>query len=177
MELGFIGTGTITAAMVTGLRQDGGKEPSILLSPRNQAVASDLSQRFPRVGVAGSNQEVLDACDTVVLAVRPQIAREVLGELRFRPEHHAISVISGFSVRTLSGLVAPAQRITRAVPLPSAAKRRCPTAVYPGDGAAMELFGRLGTAFAARTEQEFDALCTATATLASYFGFAGGVAT
>lgn len=126
--------------------------------------------------MASSNQEVVDDCETVVVAVRPQITESVLSELRFRPDHIVISLVSGFSVRRLCGLVAPATSVTRAVPLPSAAKRRSPTAIYPRHRETVELFALLGAAFAVDTESEFDALCTATATMATYFAFADGAA-
>ncbi len=175
MSLGFLGTGAITSAMVTGLSATR-DEYSIVLSPRNGLVAADLARRFPNVVIASSNQAVVDACETVVIAVRPQIAEEVLKELRFSADQNVVSVVSGFPVARLAGLVAPAAKITRAVPLPSAARRGSPTAIYPRDGLTVELFGLLGEAFAVNTEREFDALCTVTATMATYFALAGGVA-
>lgn len=174
-RLGFLGTGTITSAMVTGLNA-ARSEYAMLLSPRNEAIAGDLARRFPNVAVASSNQAVVDACETVVIAVRPQIAEEVLKTLRFSADQNVISVVSGFPVARLTALVAPAAKITRAVPLPSAARRGSPTAIYPRDGVTVELFGLLGEAFAVDTERGFDALCTVTATMAAYFAFAGGAA-
>ncbi len=175
MRLGFLGTGTITSAMVTGLSafKD---EYALVLSPRNGVIAEDLARRFPNVAIASSNQAVVDACESVVLAVRPQIAEGVLKDLRFSASQNVVSVVSGFPVARLSDLVAPATKIMRAVPLPSAARRGSPTAIYPRDGFAVKLFGLLGEAFAVDTEREFDALCTVTATMATYFAFAGGAA-
>jgi pyrroline-5-carboxylate reductase len=175
MRLGFLGTGAITSAMVTGLSAAKG-EYAMLLSPRNAVVAADLARRFPGVTIASSNQAVVDACETVVIAVRPQIAEEVLKELRFSADQNVVSVVSGFPVSRLAELVAPAAKITRAVPLPSAARRGSPTAIYPREGVTVELFGLLGAAFAVDTEREFDALCTVTATMATYFAFADGAA-
>jgi pyrroline-5-carboxylate reductase len=75
------------------------------------------------------------------------------------------------SQQRLSELVVPAVRITRAVPLPSAAKRLSPTAIYPADPVAFELFDAVGTVFPVERENEFDAICATTATIASYFAF------
>jgi pyrroline-5-carboxylate reductase len=177
MKLGFLGTGAMTSAIVTGLGSAKLEAQSIWLSPRNSVRAGDLASRFENVSVASSNQEVLDRCETVVLAVRPQIARKALSELRFRANHHVISIMSTISLRTLSELVAPARRIARAVPLPSAARNRSPTAICPRDTVAVNLFAALGTAFEVDEELEFDALCAATATIASYFAFAQSIAT
>jgi pyrroline-5-carboxylate reductase len=62
-------------------------------------------------------------------------------------------------------------RVTRAVPLPSTAKRLSPTGIYPPAPAACELFAALGTVFAVEGENEFDAMCAVTATIAAYFAF------
>lgn len=176
MTLGFLGAGAITSAIVTGLNTGDSQNDAILLSPRNAEVAASLGERFPGVSVTGSNQEVLDRSEAVVIAVRPQIVRDVLAELRFRPDHHVISVVAATPVRTVAEMVAPAVKVTRAVPLPSAAKRQCPTGIHPKDPIAVELFARLGTAFEVDSEEEFDAICAATATMASYFALADTIA-
>ena len=171
MQLGFIGTGEITSSIVTGLSLFGAKPHSIRLSPRNPAIARELADRFKGISIASSNQEVLNHSDTVVIAVRPPVARTVLSEMRFRPDHQVISLVSALSLRSLSELVVPAVRIARAVPLPSAAKRLSPTAVCPPDPVAVELFAAVGTVFPVERENEFDAICATTATIASYFAF------
>lgn len=174
MKLGFLGTGTITSAIVTGL-QSGECGYEVRVSPRNAQVAADLARRFPAVSIAPSNQDLLDASDVVVLAIRPQVARTILSGLRFRPGHHVISLVGAFPLAAISELVRPAGAVTRAVPLPAASKRRSPTAIYPRDPLALELFALIGPAFEVDTEIEFNALCTATSTMASYFAFAESI--
>jgi pyrroline-5-carboxylate reductase len=176
MTLGFIGAGAITSAVVNGLSSDGRTQPAIVLSPRNAEVSADLARRFAQVSVAPSNQDVVDGCEIVVVAVRPQVVRNVLSQLRFRAHHHVISVVAGISLATISELVAPAGKVTRAIPLPSAANRRSPTAIYPRDQETCDLFAAVGTTFAVDTETEFDALSTAGATVSSFLAFAESIA-
>jgi pyrroline-5-carboxylate reductase len=176
MQLGFIGTGEITSSIVTGLCSFGATSHSIRLSPRNAAVAKELSNRFNGISVASSNQEVLDHSEAIVLAVRPAAAGGVLSELRFGPDHQIISLVSGLSLLTLARLVPPPTRIARAVPLPSTARRLSPTAICPEDSAALDLFAELGTVFPVKTEREFDAICATTATIASYLTFVERIA-
>jgi pyrroline-5-carboxylate reductase len=176
MKLGFIGTGEITSAMVIGLSSGDAERHSIRLSPRNREIATELAHRFRGVSVASSNQDVLDFCDTVVIAVRPPIARSTLSELLFRSDHCVISVVSALSLRSVSDLVAPATRIARAVPLPSTAKRIGPTAIYPPDQLVQDLFTETGTVFSVETESEFEAMCSATATIASFYAFIDEIA-
>lgn len=176
MTLGFLGTGEITSALVTGLSLSDPEFRSITVSPRNHQIAANLASRFPGVSIADSNQDVLDSSETVILAVRPPIAREVLAELRFRPDHRVISLVSGLALDSLSDLAAPATRITRAVPLPSTAQRMGPTAIYPSDDFSEHLFAAIGTVFAVDTEAEFDAFCAATGTVAAFYEYMGAIA-
>jgi pyrroline-5-carboxylate reductase len=176
MRLGFVGTGTITAAIVRGLGAACGEQGSILLSPRSADVSAALAAQFAHVQVVSSNQAVLDGSDVVMLAVRPQIARAVIPELRFRPGHHVISLIATLSLETLTGLVAPARTVSKAVPIPTTALGSGPTAIYPPDPVAAALFARIGTAIQVERPEIFDTLTVATATMAAYFTFADAIA-
>ena len=174
MKLGFIGTGTITAAMVTGLSSLPEAIP-IVLSPRNSKIAADLASRHANVRVAATNQAVLDSCDIAVLAVRPQVASEVLAELSFRADHQVLSLIATLPIRDISSLTAPATWVTRAVPLPPVARRQGPTAIYPSSPAIAALFNSLGASIELGSENELDTFLAATAIMGSYFSFANTV--
>jgi pyrroline-5-carboxylate reductase len=167
---GFIGAGEITAAIVEGL--DGSE--AVFLSPRGRSTAESLAARFSTVTVCGSNQEVLDHADAVVLAVRPQVAREVLDELRFRPEHVVISAVAGLKVDELAAL--GAGQVTRVIPLPSASRRQSCTAMYPENAVARELFSRVGTLVVPRDEAALDAFSAATATVAAHLDYLSTIA-
>src|SRR5579885_307676 len=177
MRLGFIGTGVITSSIVTGLSSSGATKHSFWLSPRNAAIANRLVNQFSGISVASSNQGVLEHSETIIIAVRPSIARGVVSELSFRADHNVISLVSGLSLHNLSQLVAPAVRIARAVPLPSSAIRLSPTAIFPPEPIASEIFAALGTVIPVEQEREFEAICAATATIASYFAFTDAIAT
>ena len=69
---GFIGVGTINAAVVQGLCTCDTPPKAVVLSPRNAEKAAALAASFPdRVRVAESNQAVLDAADWVFVATPP----------------------------------------------------------------------------------------------------------
>jgi pyrroline-5-carboxylate reductase len=175
MRIGFIGTGTITSAIVSGLNAVDSTTFTFLLSPRNAGVGARLASAFDNVTVAASNQAVLDDCDIVMLAVRPQVALDVIESLHFRPDHHVISLIALFSIERLQTLVAPATRVVRAIPLPMVALRAGVTALYPDDSTARSIFSQLGSIVALESPEHFNAFSTATATMAPYFAFAGEI--
>lgn len=169
MRLGFIGTGTITQAVVTGLLRSGVSFEHVSLSPRNAEIAAGLAGLDARVQVCQNNQEVLDTSDVVCLAVVPQIAANVLSELRFDSRHHVISFIEGIPIEEVRRLVRTESKVVRAIPLPAVAEGMGSTAIYPADAIAKHLFSALGEAVEVDDERKFDALSAVTATMASFY--------
>ncbi|MFJ1760998.1 NAD(P)-binding domain-containing protein [Amycolatopsis sp. NPDC088138] len=165
---GFVGTGEITAAIVEGLGTDVADPPDVFLSPRNHDVAHALAARFPNVRVCGTNQEVLDSTTTIVVAVRPQVAQDVLTGLVFRPAHVVVSVLAGVSLEQLREWTAPAARQVRSIPLPTVSRRAGRTAVYPDDVVARALFESVGDVVVPRDEAALATFSTATATFAAH---------
>ncbi len=171
MTIGFIGTGALTFSIVSGLKSLPDFNEPILLSPRNEATAAGLASRYAGVLIAADNQAVLDGCETVMLAVRPQVAQEILSQLRFRSDHRVISLVAILSREDIAGLVAPATQVTRALPMPMVAQRQGATIIYPPDANVAALFRRLAKAIEVDDAQEFNALAVVTATFASYFRY------
>lgn len=170
MRLGFIGTGTITAHVVRGLKASALADWDILLSPRSAAIAAELA-KLPGVSIAADNQAVLDTADAVVLAVRPQVAAEVIKPLRFAPDRPIISLIAATSREDIA-VWTRARDICRAIPLPSVEDRACVTPVFPPHPHAMQLFGALGQALPVHDLPAFDAYATGSAVMATWFGMA-----
>src|SRR5690242_3830389 len=122
-RVGVVGVGAIAEAVITGLCAGGAARAAFLLSPRNAEVSARLAERHPSVRVAADNQAVLDGSDVVLLAVTPQVADGVLGELKFAPRHRVVSLIATYEVARLKPLVAPAASLVRAAPAPAVARR------------------------------------------------------
>lgn len=171
MTYGIIGVGAIAAAIVTGLCEHAQDAPAIVLSPRNADRAADLASRFASVRVARSNQDVIDASSVVLLCIRPHDARSTLPSLKFSEQHAIVSMMAGISIEALHELVAPAQNVARAIPLPSVATREGATPIFPPTEAARELFDRLGSAIEIPTARAFEATSASTATIAAHFAY------
>jgi pyrroline-5-carboxylate reductase len=171
MRYGFVGAGEITAAIVEGLSADIADPPTVFLSPRGRSVGEELSSRFPNVHVCGSNQDVLENATCVVLAVRPEIARDVLAELRFRPDHVLISALAGVRLTQLREWAAPAAEVVRSIPLPPAARRQSLTAMYPDNTEARALFDSIGGSVVPDAEKDLDVFSAATATFAAHLDY------
>jgi pyrroline-5-carboxylate reductase len=168
MDYGVIGVGAIAEAIVTGLCEGVEDAPGIVLSPRNADMSAALAMRYATVGVAADNQAVLDAAPVVLLCLRPQVAREALAELRFRPDHVVISAMAGISIDELNGMIAPASDVARCIPLPPVARRAGITPVHPPQAAAKALFDRVGGAVEVADIEAYDGFAVASATIAAH---------
>lgn len=176
MRYGFVGTGELTAAIVTGLSAEVADPPSIFLSPRGRDIGRALAGRFPNVRVCDSNQDVLENATVIVLAVRPPQAPSVLADLSFRPEHAVVSALTGVRLARLRDWTAPAGTHVRSIPLPAAARRQSLTAIYPDDVVARGLFDRVGGVLVPDDEATLDVFQTATATFAAHLDYLGTIA-
>jgi pyrroline-5-carboxylate reductase len=141
-----------------------------ILSPRGAELAADLARRLPGVTVAASNQAVVDGSDLVVLAVRPQVAEEVVRALQFRPGQRVISLVAATQIDTIRGWIGIDLPVIRAIPLPFVADRRCVTPILPPDAEVAALFNRLGQVVECSSQAEFDLLAVGSALMGSYFG-------
>ncbi|SDD67774.1 pyrroline-5-carboxylate reductase [Paracoccus isoporae] len=170
MKIGFIGTGEITQAIVTGLMASDYPVEEVILSPRSKAVSARLAQAHDRVSVADSNQHVVDQAELLFLSVRPQIAGEVLRALDFRADQRIVSLIATIPDEVLRGWTRTTDPIPRVVPLPAVADRQGATLIHPADSTLAKLFGALGPVIEAGSLDEFDALTSSGAVMGLYFG-------
>ncbi len=170
MRIGFIGTGTITEAMVTGIVGSELAVSEIKVSPRNREIAERLAERFAIVKIAADNQEVVATADVAFLAVRPQIAEAVIRELEFRKGQTVVSVIAATDRTKLMRWINEEVELTQAIPLPFVAERQGVTSIYPPSPRIASIFAALGTAVECETQEEYDLLAVASSLMGTYFG-------
>ena len=169
-RLGFVGTGVITGAIIKGLAISDLKEWPILVSPRSRERADALTATFASVQVAADNQAVVDASDMVFLAIRPQIAPEVIRALTFRDGQTVVSLVAGLSIEAMADLIDAKVSITRTIPLPSVERRACVTPIMPPNSSVAEVFDALGSTIQISDPDVFDVYVTGSAVMATYFG-------
>ena len=117
MKLGFIGTGKITLSVVTGICTSNISFQKILVSPRNRNIARKLKKRFRKVNIGKTNQEIVDKCNWIFLAVTPKVGIKILPKLHFRSNQKIISFISTINLAQLKKIVKKRAKIVRAIPL------------------------------------------------------------
>jgi pyrroline-5-carboxylate reductase len=171
MVVGIVGVGAIGEAIVTGLCEGADADGSIHLSPRGTERVRRLAARYPSVQVGDTNQAVVERADVVLVCVRPQDAPAVLSELDFRAGQAVISVVAALPMDALRPLVAPAEDLVRAIPLPAVATRTGLTAIHPRHDLARAIFEPLGGVIAVDEERALDGLSASTATIAAHLAY------
>jgi pyrroline-5-carboxylate reductase len=144
MKLGFVGTGAITESVVRGLVKAGNDLEVIAVSPRNAEVAARLAALHHRIRIARDNQSVVGSSDVVFLAVRPQVASDVVAGLEFHPGQRVVSFVAGLQLEELAEWTRGTLRLCRATPIPLVADLHGVTATFPGDSVVTELLARFG---------------------------------
>lgn len=169
MKLGFIGTGGITTALVTGFCTCPEAPERITVSPRNHDKAMALADAFPQVRIANSNQQVLDESDWVFLAVVPEKAQEIIAPLTFREGHKVLSLLSGTTVDRVIPWIFPADQPVRVLPMPFVARHIGPIVIYPHAPQVSDMLASLGKVIAVETEHKLEMLAAITSLMAPYY--------
>lgn len=170
MKLGFIGTGSITEALVTSFCACPEPPERITVSPRNRDKAMALANAFSQVRVAASNQQVLDESEWVFLAVLPERAQEILTTLSFRKDHKVISLLAGTALERVDRWISPARQPVRAIPMPFVTRHMGPIVICPHAPEVSKLLAPLGKIIPVETEHEFNKFAALSALMAPYYG-------
>ena len=145
MKLGFVGTGKITSSVVTGICRSKISFQKILLSPRNKNVAKKLKKKFKKISIAKNNQEIVNSCSWIFLAVTPTVGQKIIKDLKFKSSQTIISFISTMTLPQLKKAIKVKATIVRAIPLPPISLRKGPAPMFPPNKKVKNFFNKLGT--------------------------------
>jgi pyrroline-5-carboxylate reductase len=144
MNLGFIGTGKITSSVVIGICRSKISFKKIILSPRSRNIAKKLKKKFRKVSIAKNNQEVVNSCNWVFLAVTPTVGQKIIKNLKFKPSQTIISFISTMTLPQLKKAIRVKATIARAIPLPPISLKKGPVPLFPPNKKIKNFFDKLG---------------------------------
>ena len=145
MKLGFIGTGKITSSVVTGICRSKISFKKVILSPRNRNAANKLKRQFRKVSIAKNNQEIVNSCNWIFLAVTPTVGQKIIKNLKFKSSQIIVSFISTMTLFQLKKAIKVKATIVRAIPLPPISLRKGPVPLFPPNKKVKFFFDKLGT--------------------------------
>ena len=145
MKLGFIGTGKITSSVVIGICRSKMSFKKILLSSRNRNISRKLKKKFSKVSIVKNNQEIVNSCNWVFLAVTPSVGQKIIKNLKFKSNQTIVSFISTMTLLQLKKAIKVKAKIVRAIPLPPISLRKGPVPIFPPNKKVKNFFNKLGT--------------------------------
>jgi len=153
MKLGFIGTGKITSAVVTGICSSSISYNKIIISERNKSISSILKKKFKKITVSKDNQEIINSCDWIFLSVTPSVGEKIIKNLKFRPNQTIISFISTITLAQLKKAIKVKAKIIRAIPLPPISLKKGPVPICPPNKKVKDFFNKIGTTVEIKNEK------------------------
>ena len=153
MKLGFIGTGKITSSVVTGICSSKISFKKIILSPRNRNIAKKLKRKFRKVSIAKNNQEIVNSCNWIFLAVTPTVGNKIIKNLKFKSSQTIVSFISTMTLTQLKKAIKVKAKIVRAIPLPPISLKKGPVPICPPNKKVKDFFNQLGTTVEIKNEK------------------------
>ena len=153
MNIGFIGTGKIASAVISGIFKSNLIYKKIIISPRNKIIAKKLKKNYNTIEIAKNNQEILNHCDWIFLSVTPKVGSKIIKELNFRSNQTIISFISTITLKQLKKAIKVKAKIVRAIPLPPISLKKGPVPICPPNKKVKLFFDKIGTTIEIKNEK------------------------
>jgi len=153
LRLGFIGTGKITSSVITGICRSNLSFKKILVSPRNKNIAQKLKKKLGKVLIAKNNQEIVNSCSWIFLAVTPTVGEKIIKNLKFKSSQTIVSFISTMTLPQLKKAIKVKAKIVRAIPLPPISLKKGPVPICPPNKQVKNFFDKLGTTVEIKNEK------------------------
>ncbi|MGH8194025.1 MAG: pyrroline-5-carboxylate reductase [Woeseiaceae bacterium] len=118
-KVGFIGGGNMARAIAGGLTRSGYGAGNILIAEPDTGQQERLRREFPDTLITGDNCEVAAEAGNLLLAVKPQILRDVCRGLKDVAQQHKpmiISIAAGPTVADIDGWLGGGLEIVRVMP-------------------------------------------------------------
>ena len=153
MNLGFIGTGKIASSVIEGICTSKILFNKIIISPRNKSIAQKLKKKFKKVIIAKNNQQIINQCSWIFLAVTPTVGEKLIKDLKFKSSNTVISFISTITLTQLKKAIKVKAKIIRAIPLPPISLKKGPVPICPPDKKVKAFFDKIGTTVEIKNEK------------------------
>lgn len=134
--LGFIGTGNMGEALISGLLQDKVCHPGQIICSDIRSDRRDAIHKAYGVAVTADNTEVVNKSSIIILAIKPQI---LIGELKLLSElisadKLVISIAAGVPLATIAGCLSQQPKLVRVMPNICSSVRAGASAIAVGPG-------------------------------------------
>ena len=169
MKLWFIGTGKISSSIINGNCKSNISYKKIIISPRNRKIAKNLKNRFKKIIIAKDNQEIINSCNWIFLAITPSVGEKIIKNLKFKSNQTIISFISTITLSELKKMIKVKTNIVRAIPLPPISLKKGPVPICPPNKKVKAFFDKIGTTVQIKNEKLSINFWSTSGMMASYY--------
>lgn len=175
-KIGFIGAGHMGQAIIQSLIDSKTVVPeNIYVTNRSPGKLKKVEEMF-KVNILNTNEELVDKCQIIVIAVKPQDLAEAIEPIAtsFNISHLVISLAAGFQLKSLQKLLPNVRGLARVMPNAPAIIQRAVVGYCMASGAqayeplVQEILKPIGFVVPVMEGEPFEAL---TASCASGTGF------
>jgi pyrroline-5-carboxylate reductase len=176
-KIGFIGGGNMAASLVNGLVASGHDPKQLWVSDINPETLDALSANL-NINATQSNQEVINAVDVVVLAVKPQILAQIAKEIApyIQQRQLVVSIAAGINHASLSKWLGTDVATVRCMPNTPALVLTGATALHANNKVSSEqrdlaetILRAVGIALWVDDESELDAVTAVSGSGPAYY--------
>lgn len=178
-KVAFVGGGNMTRAITSGLLDSGFTASNILVSEPLAELRASLSDDLPGIVVSADNNEVVAAAGCVVLAVKPQILRDVCHGLRDTVQRERpliVSLAAGTHGTDIEAWLGGGLSVVRAMPNQPALLGLGVSGLYVNDQTsteerdrAAEIIGAVGSVVYVDSEADIDTVTAVSGSGPAYF--------
>jgi pyrroline-5-carboxylate reductase len=117
-KIGFIGAGNMAEALIRGLLESKTVDAARITASDVMPARLDFMETTYRINTTTDNAELVSEADILVLAVKPQVAGQVLADIASHTNDTKliISIVAGLTVATMRAALGSGPRIVRTVP-------------------------------------------------------------
>ncbi len=177
-NIGFIGGGNMASSLINGLIASGHSSQKIWVSDLDEEKLQILAANL-KINITTDNETVINECEVVVLAVKPQIMRTVSESISRAISQNNVLVVSiaaGVSQNSLSSWLGENTAIVRCMPNTPALVLTGATALHANDKVsnrqrdlAENILRSVGIAIWVDRETELDAVTAVSGSGPAYF--------
>ena len=114
-KIGFIGAGNMARSLIGGLISSGVKSDHLFVTDPNEDIRQSFTKEFC-VETFADNQQLVDQCDVIVFAVKPQVLKEVATTLNAKESALYISIAAGIPSEGLNNWLGSNKAVVRTMP-------------------------------------------------------------
>jgi len=169
MNLGFIGTGEITKAVLLGILKSKLKYKKIYISKRNYKISSYLKKKSNKIIILKDNQEIINKSKIVFLAITPGVGKKIIKDFKFKKSNIIVSFISTIKLNDLKKYIKTKCQIVRAIPLPPVSLGVGPIPIFPPNQTIKNFFDKIGNTIEINSEKLSLNFWTMSSMMAPYY--------